>query len=111
VPCKITGNGTIEGGGKFSLNVHVGVPPKGSVSYRDAQTDFRSTAISSATCVDPSHARVIGTGKNGSETVSFDLEVVDGGESSSNDLFSLTMNPGGQRSGKLTNGNIQIHKS
>jgi hypothetical protein len=109
-PCKVTGNGTVEGGGKFSLNVHVAIPPKGSVAYRDGQTDFRSTAISSATCTDASHAKVIGTGKNGNQNVTFQLDIVDGGESSVNDEFSLTMDPGGNRSGKLTKGNIQIHK-
>ena len=109
--CKITGSGTLVGsGGKFSLNVHVGIPPKGSVSYRDGTTDFRSTALSSATCADPSHGEVRGVGKNNNDTVDFVLEVVDGGEASTNDAFSLRMNPGGTRSGTLSKGNIQIHK-
>jgi hypothetical protein len=111
VACKITGGGTLAGsGGKFSLNVHVGIPPKGSVSYRDGSTDFRSTALSSATCADPSHGEVRGMGRNNNETVDFVLEVVDGGEASTNDAFSLTMDPGGTRSGTLSKGNIQIHK-
>ena len=111
VPCKITGGGTLQTtGGKFSLNVHVGTPPKGSVSYRDASTDFRSTSLSLATCADPSHAEIRGAGKNGNDPVQFVLEVVDGGEASTNDAFSLTMTPGGNRSGTLSKGNIQIHK-
>jgi hypothetical protein len=112
VPCKITGSGTLQTtGGKFSLNVHVGTPPKGSVSYRDSSTDFRSTSISTAECSSPSNARITGSGRNGSDTVQFTLDVVDGGEASTSDVFTLTMNPGGTRSGTLSKGNIQIHKS
>ncbi len=112
VPCKITGSGTLQTtGGKFSLNVHVGAPPKGSVSYRDASTDFRSTSLSSAACADPSHGEIRGAGKNGNDTVQFVVEVVDGGEASTNDVFSLKMTPGGNRSGTLSKGNIQIHKN
>lgn len=110
VPCKITGGGTIQSGGKFSLNVHVGTPPKGSVSYREPGIDFRSTSLSSAACTDSSHAEIRGMGKNNSENVEFVVEVVDGGEASTNDVFTLTMNPGGTRSGTLTKGNIQIHR-
>jgi hypothetical protein len=111
VPCKITGSGTLQTtGGKFSLNVHVGTPPKGSVSYRDGSTDFNSTSLSSAVCSSPSNAHIEGSGKNGNDNVSFKLDVVDGGEASTNDVFTLTMNPGGTRSGTLSKGNIQIHK-
>jgi hypothetical protein len=112
VPCKITGSGTLQTtGGKFSLNVHVGTPPKGSVAYRDSSTDFRSTSISTAECSSPSNAHITGSGRNGNDTVQFTLDVVDGGEASTNDVFTLTMNPGGTRSGTLSKGNIQIHKS
>ena len=110
VPCKITGGGTIQGGGKFSLNVHVGIPPKGSVSYREPGIDFRSTSISSAACRDSSHGEIRGLGKNNSDNVEFVVEVADGGEASTNDVFTLTMNPGGTRSGSLSKGNIQIHR-
>jgi hypothetical protein len=110
VPCKITGGGTIQSGGKFSLNVHVGTPPKGSVSYREPGVDFRSTSLLSAACSDPSHAEIRGMGKNNNDNVDFVVEVVDGGEASTNDSFTLTMNPGGTRSGTLSKGNIQIQK-
>jgi hypothetical protein len=110
VPCKITGGGT-AGGGKFSLNVHTTTPPKGSVAYRDATTDFRSTSLSSATCTDATHGEIRGTGKNNSDTVNFVVQVVDGGEASTNDSFTLTMSPGGTRGGPLTKGNVQIHKN
>jgi hypothetical protein len=49
-------------------------------------------------------------GKNNNNTVDFVLEVVDGGEASTDDAFSLTMDPDGTRSGTLSKGNIQIHK-
>jgi hypothetical protein len=110
VPCKISGGGT-AGGGKFSLNVHATTPPKGSVAYRDASTDFSSTSLSSATCRDASHGEIRGLGKNKGENVEFVVEVIDGGESSVNDSFTLTMSPGGTRGGPLTKGNVQIHKN
>jgi hypothetical protein len=110
VPCKITGGGT-AGGGKFSLNVHTGSPPKGSVAYRDGTTDFQSTSLTSATCTDPQHAEIRGMGRNNNDTVSFVVQAVDGGEASTNDSFVLTMNPGGTRGGPVTKGNVQIHKN
>jgi hypothetical protein len=106
VPCKITGGGA-AGAGKFSLDVHTTTPPKGSVAYRDANTDFQSTAISSATCSDPSHAEIRGTGRNNNETVSFVARVIDG----ATDSFTLTMDPGGARGGAVTKGSTTIHKS
>lgn len=112
VPCKITGSGTISStGGKFSLNVHVGIPPRGSVSYRDTDTDFRTLTITSATCSDASHGTITGTGRNNGSDVNYTVDVVDGGESSVNDFFNLTMNPGGARAGTLSKGNIQIHRN
>jgi hypothetical protein len=110
VPCKISGGGT-AGVGKFSLNVHTTTPPKGSVTYRDVTTDFRSTSLTSATCTDASHGEIRGTGKNGNDTVNFVAQVVDGGEASTNDSFTLTLSPGGTRGGPLTKGNVQIHKN
>jgi hypothetical protein len=114
VPCKITGSGTISApdgsDGKFSLNVHVGTPPKGRVAYRDKSTDFHSTSISSAVCTDATHAEIVGSGKNNGDDVDYTVNVVDGGEASTNDIFTLTLDPGGTRSGTLKKGNIQIHK-
>ena len=109
-PCKVTGSGTVASGGKFSLNVHVGLPPKGSVAYRDSETNFRSTSIVTAVCTDASHARIRGVGRNGNEAVDFTLDVTDGGEASTNDVFTLTMDPGGARGGPVTKGNVQIHR-
>jgi hypothetical protein len=115
VPCKITGSGTIPGSGgstgRFSLNVHVGTPPTGSIAYRDSNTDFRATSITSAACSDASHGHVTGAGKNNGDDVTYTVDVVDGGESSSNDVFTLTMSPGGTRSGTLQKGNVQVHKN
>jgi hypothetical protein len=110
VPCKITGSGTVQNGGKFSLNVHTGVPPKGSVTYREPGEDFRSASISTALCPDASHAEIRGQGTRNGEAVQFVVEVTDGGEASTNDAFRLTMTPGGPRGGTLSKGNIQIHK-
>jgi len=111
VPCKITGGGTLlSTGGKFSLNVHVGVPPRGSIAYRDTATDFKSLTITSATCSDASHATIAGAGRNNGNDVTYTVDVVDGGESSVNDFFNLTMNPGGARAGNLSKGNVQIHR-
>jgi hypothetical protein len=110
-PCKITGSGTLSGtGGSFSLNVHVTLPPKGSVAYQDADTDFRSTSLTSATCADPSHGDIRGAGRNGTQDVTFRLQVVDGGPSAASDAFHLTLTPGGTRSGTLSDGNIKIHR-
>jgi hypothetical protein len=111
VPCKITGGGTISSsGGKFSMNVHTGTPPTGSIAYRDTSTDFKTLTITSATCSDAAHATITGTGRNNGGDVSYTVDVVDGGESSVNDFFTLTMNPGGARAGNLSKGNIQIHR-
>jgi hypothetical protein len=106
VPCKITGSGSTQGGGNFSLNVHVGVPPKGSVAFRDAEVDFQSSSISSATCTSPSQGRITGTGRSNTDTVTFKVDVVDG----TPDSFTLTTTPGGTRGGTVTSGNVRIHK-
>ena len=92
------------------MNVHTGTPPTGSISYRDTSTDFRTLTITSATCPDPTHATIRGAGRNNGDDVGYRVDVVDGGESSVNDFFTLTMNPGGARAGTLSKGNIQIHR-
>jgi hypothetical protein len=105
--CNVRGGGSIAapggGAGKFSFNAHPGVPPKGHVAYRDGSTDFNSTTITSVTC-DGSKGTVLGSGKNGNDSVSFRLEVVDG----SPDTFSLTLTPGGARAGNLNKGNVHV---
>ena len=112
VPCKVTGGGTLSStGGKFSLNVHTGVPPRGSVAYRDTSTDFKTLTITSATCSDASHATITGAGRNNGNNVTYTVDVVDGGESSVNDFFNLTMSSGGARAGNLSKGNIQVHRN
>ena len=110
IPCKIEGGGQIPAGdglGKFSLNVHVKTPPRGSIKYpRDHDTDFKSTSIGAASCPDRTHGHVTGYGVNNGNNVSYTLDVVDG----SPDMFSLTMTNGGTRSGALTKGNIKVRK-
>jgi hypothetical protein len=111
--CKITGGGSIQTGGvegKFSLSLHASTPPKGNVAYRDPSTDFRSTQIASLSGCGSQRVTASGRGKNGNnDDVDFTLVVEDKGESGTSDTFSLTMNPGGTRSGTLTKGNIQTH--
>jgi hypothetical protein len=104
--CKVHGGGSIAAGGgegKFSFNVHPGVPPKGNVAYRDASTDFNSTTITSVAC-DGAKGTVLGSGMNKGENVSFRLEVVDGAP----DTFSLTLTPGGGRTGNVTKGDVHV---
>jgi hypothetical protein len=109
IPCKITGGGKIPvgaGEGSFSLNVHVATPLSGSIAYRDANTDFHSTSIGSASCPSRTEGHVTGSGVNNGNTVTYTVDVVDG----SPETFSLTMVSGGNRSGNLTKGNLTVHK-
>jgi hypothetical protein len=109
IPCKITGGGKIPvgaGDGSFSLNVHVTTPPSGSITYRDANTDFYSTSIGNASCPSRTEGHVTGSGVNNGNNVTYTVDVVDG----SPDTFSLTMTSGGTRSGALTKGNIKVRK-
>ena len=108
-PCKVTGGGSIESG-KFTVNVHATVPPKGNTAYRDSNTDFNSKSISSISCAGTS-ATVVGNGTNNGDAVSFRLQVTDNGEPGTTDVYSLVLTPGGTREGTLTKGNIQVHKS
>ena len=107
--CKVSGGGTLATtDGKFSVNAHATVPPKGKVAYKDANTDFHSTGLASLTC-SGSSATVTGTGVNNSDNVGFTLDLVDNGESGTTDTFSLTMSSGGTRSGTLKRGDVQVH--
>ena len=98
------------GDGRFTIDVHATVPPKGHIAYRDSSTNFRSVEITSVTCSDAKHAKVTGTGQNNGDTVGFTVDVEDNGEPGTSDKFSLTLTPGGTRGGTLSRGNIQIHK-
>ena len=111
--CKVTGGGAIPASGsdgRFTIDVHATAPPKGHVAYRDGTTDFRSLEITSVICSDAKHAKVIGTGRNNGDTAGFTVDVEDNGEPGTSDKFSLTLTPGGTRSGTLRRGNIQVHK-
>ena len=106
--CKVRGGGTVDStGGKFTVNVHATVPPTGNVVYRDASTDFRSTAIASVGCAG-STATIRGSGTNKGDNVTFRLDVTDNGDPGTTDVFSLTLTPGGTSSGTLRRGNIQV---
>ena len=106
-PCKVTGGGSIPSG-KFTVNVHATVPPKGNTAYRDPMTDFNSKTIASISCTGTS-ATVIGAGTNNNDAVRYELRVTDNGEPGSNDTYRLDLLPGGTRQGTLTKGNIQVH--
>ena len=107
--CKVSGGGTLATtDGKFSINAHATLPPSGSVAYKDTNTDFRSTQIASVSC-SGSSAKITGTGVNNRNNVGFTLDVVDNGEAGTTDTFSLTLTPGGTKSGNLKRGNIQVH--
>jgi hypothetical protein len=107
--CKVTGGGTVTGGGQFGLNAHVNL--KGKVSYSDGSAaDFRSTRITEVTCnVNAKTARIKGQGTNNGHMVEFTVDVVDNGESGTTDVFSINLNDGYSKSGTLSSGNIQVH--
>jgi hypothetical protein len=108
--CKVTGGGSIQGGGRFSLNPHQNL--HGKVKYDDgAAADFRSTRLTEVTCNPASHsATVEGEGVNNGHAVTFTVEVIDNGEPGSSDVFGISLSDGYTRSGTLSNGNIQVHE-
>lgn len=105
-PCKVTGGGSIASG-KFTVNVHATVPPKGNTAYRDPTTDFNSKSFASISCTAQS-ATILGSGTNNGEAVRFELRVEDKGEPGTSDTYRLDLFPGGTRQGTLTKGNIQV---
>jgi hypothetical protein len=108
--CKITGGGSINAGGKFSISAHGTLPPKGNTAYRDATVHFDSTSIMSVTCSGKT-GKITGTGKNNGDAAQFTINVGDNVEPGSADTYQLDLEPGGTRSGTLSKGNIQVHTS
>lgn len=111
--CKVSGGGSIVQGseGKFTVNAHANL--KGNIQYRDDANgiDFKATSIISVACNDADHtARVTGMGRNKTDTPlqAYQVDVVDNGESGTNDEFRIQIGNYG-KSGRLTRGNIQIH--
>jgi hypothetical protein len=107
--CKVTGGGSIASG-KFTISAHATLPPKGNTAYRDADTDFNAKKIASVSCSGRS-ATVSGTGTNNGEPVTFEIRVVDNGDSGSADTYRLDLSSGGTRQGTLTKGNVKVHTS
>jgi hypothetical protein len=105
--CKVTGGGSIPSG-KFTLNAHATLPPRGNTAYRDASTDFNSKTITSVTCSGRT-ATITGTGTNNGDSVQFEIRVEDNGEPGTGDTYRLDLTPGGTRQGTLTKGNLQVH--
>ena len=106
VACKATGGGSIAAG-KFSISAHGTLPPKGNASYRDADIDLNSKTITSVSCTAPK-ATVKGSGTNKGQSVTFTIDVEDGGESG--DMFKLVLSSGETREGPVTKGNVQVHR-
>jgi len=105
--CKVTGGGSIASG-KFTLNAHGSLPPKGQNAYRDSDTDFNSKTITSVTCSGRT-ATITGTGTNNGVAVMFEIRVEDNGEPGKSDTYRLDLTSGGTRQGTLTKGNLQVH--
>jgi hypothetical protein len=112
VGCKVNGGGSIASGsseGKFTISAHADL--KGKVAHRDqgAGVDFRSTALTSVTCL-RSTATIRGAGYDGDDAVTFTVKVVDAGEPGTADTFSIQLGSPSSysASGTLTRGNVQV---
>jgi gamma-glutamyltranspeptidase/glutathione hydrolase len=110
----VTGGGAILGTGlsKAAFTVDVSESLVGRIDYRDlgAAIDFRSTAISSVAFDE--HAPTVtirGTGLNKGAQVTFTVVATDNGEPGTNDELGITLSSGYARSGKLIQGNLQVH--
>jgi hypothetical protein len=104
--CKVSGNGAIASG-KFSINAHAKVPPRGRTSYRDSGTDFNSKSLTSVRC-SGRDATIIGSGTNNGNAVQFDLRVTDNGASGAGDTYRLDLGSDGTREGTLTKGDVKV---
>jgi hypothetical protein len=103
--CKANASGSIGAGNDPRFSVSVQAPAKGNVSYRDkgAGVDFRSTSITSVTCL-AGTATVRGAGFEGDDQVLFKADLLDG----TTDRFSIALSNGYSRSGDLTRGKVQV---
>jgi gamma-glutamyltranspeptidase/glutathione hydrolase len=110
----LTGGGAILGTGlsKGAFTVDVSESLEGKIGYRDlgAAIDFRSSAISSVVFDELTPAVTIrGAGLNNGAPVTFTVVATDNGEPGTADEFRITLSSGYARSGKLIQGNLQIH--
>jgi hypothetical protein len=112
--CKVNGGGSIGSGsqeGRFTVNAHANL--RGNIQYRDGAggIDFNATSITRITCNDADHsARVegVGTNKTNTQQQPYEVEVVDNGETGSNDRFRIQFG-NYEKTGTLSRGNVQIH--
>ena len=111
---KVTGGGTVSGGSaNFSFNVDrksAGGPIKGELRYSNpGGTDIRSVNITSLT-ISGNTAFFSGSCTNNGAPCMFTVQVQDNGEPGRNDTFSIKVFDRPTEGGRLSGGNIQVHK-
>jgi len=107
--CRVNGSGTILPATKFTIDVHANL--KGIVDIRDSGMDFRARTITKVQCPTATTIVVDGSGFDGNDSVTFSATAKDGGEKSTDDSFSISLSNGKNRSGSLTQGNIQVRQT
>jgi len=112
--CTVNGGGSIPGthGGdaKFTVGAHANLKGNNALTDKGAGVDFRSTALTSASCAsDGKTATIKGAGKDGDNAVTFTITVVDNGEAGSTDTYGISLSDGYANSGTLSKGNVQVH--
>jgi thrombospondin type 3 repeat protein len=112
--CKVTAGGWIQTTAKdnFGLNAEYRnrwSEPKGSVTYqaRDAGFTFKTAQVTSVICAGRM-ASIRGTGRVGSTTVAFRVDVQDNGEPGRNDTFAISLSNGYNVAGFVRGGNVQV---
>jgi len=117
-PCGnfVTGGGWINGPrDKATFGVSGGIKNNkfwGELSYDDHKNDVKvkSTSVTAYIVIDATTRQIEGVAKvNGHSSVTYKVIVVDNGEPSANDSFSIQLSNGYHASGKLRGGNIKIH--
>ena len=113
-PGKVTGGGWITPLKKqftFTAKYEAGAhAPAGRVSYHDRSQGVKleSTELHSLV-ISGTHATIRGAGIVNGSTVTFTLEIADGGAPGMNDTFSIEW-VGYAQAGPLNGGNVQVHK-
>ena len=112
--CKVTAGGWIQMTAKDNLGLNAEYrtgwsAPKGSVTYqaRDAGFAFKAEKITSVICASRMSS-IRGTGRIGSITVSFRIDVQDNGEPGRNDTFAISLSNGYNAAGLVRGGNVQV---
>ena len=114
---KVTGGGkvpTARGEATFNLNVKrqkMSQPIKGSVTFtvRRAGIDLQSTTIRSFS-ISGKTAQIQGSCTLNRQPCTFVVKATDNGEPGRNDQFTISINNGMVIGGRISGGNIQLHK-